>query len=83
LYPVLDPDTSFMRIPFKPHDLTARITPLEGLFVLAHLGVPRVDPLRWTLTLDGLGRHPVANPFSFRTSANAQQDGGRRVGADR
>jgi DMSO/TMAO reductase YedYZ molybdopterin-dependent catalytic subunit len=58
-YPALDPKTPFQRIPFKPHDLTAPITRIEGLFVLAHLGVPHVDPETWTLTIDGPVRRPM------------------------
>ncbi len=44
----------------QPHDLTDRITPTNDLFVLAHLGVPQVDATRWTLSIDGLVRHPLS-----------------------
>jgi DMSO/TMAO reductase YedYZ molybdopterin-dependent catalytic subunit len=55
-YPVLDPKTAFGRVPLKPHELTSPITPMQGLFVLAHLGIPHVDLNTWTLTIDGLVR---------------------------
>jgi DMSO/TMAO reductase YedYZ molybdopterin-dependent catalytic subunit len=42
----------------QPHELTDRVTPARDLFVLAHLGVPQVDPTRWTLSVDGLVRQP-------------------------
>jgi len=58
-HPVLHPDTAFSRIPLKPHELMAAVTPVEGLFVLAHLGIPHVDPDTLTLTIDGLVRHPT------------------------
>ncbi|MEZ0332797.1 MAG: molybdopterin-dependent oxidoreductase [Gemmatimonadales bacterium] len=56
--PILDPSGGFRRIPLQPHQLTKPITPAEDVFVLAHLGVPRVDPATWTLEIDGLVRHP-------------------------
>ena len=43
----LDPRGLFRRIPLAPHLLTADVTPAEDCFVLAHLGVARVDPERW------------------------------------
>jgi sulfane dehydrogenase subunit SoxC len=56
--PILDPSGPFSRIPLRPHQLTQHVTPTRDLFVLAHLGVPRVDPATWTLEFDGLVRHP-------------------------
>jgi sulfane dehydrogenase subunit SoxC len=56
--PVLDPSTPYSRPPLKPHQLTESVTPTQDLFVLAHLGVARVDPATWSLTIDGLVRRP-------------------------
>jgi sulfane dehydrogenase subunit SoxC len=56
--PVMDPSTPYRRLPLEPHRLTAPVTPTRDLFVLAHLGVPRVDPATWTLAVDGLVRRP-------------------------
>jgi sulfane dehydrogenase subunit SoxC len=58
--PVLDPSGPFSRPPLPPHQLTEPVTPTRELFVLAHHGVPRVDPATWTLEIDGLVRHPRA-----------------------
>jgi DMSO/TMAO reductase YedYZ molybdopterin-dependent catalytic subunit len=52
----LDPQGVFRRIPLKPHQLTADVTPVEECFVLAHLGIARLDPERWRLSIGGLVR---------------------------
>lgn len=54
--PVLDPSGIVRRIPLQPHQLTEAVTPTQQVFVLAHLGVPHVDPATWTLEIDGLVR---------------------------
>ncbi|HXA52940.1 MAG TPA: molybdopterin-dependent oxidoreductase [Candidatus Acidoferrum sp.] len=58
-YPVMDPDTPFQRFPFEAHELTEPVTPIQGLFVLAHLGIPHADPETWTLDIDGLVQGPM------------------------
>lgn len=50
----MDPAGGFRRVKSRPHDMADPVTATENLFVLAHLGVPRVDPARWSLTIDGL-----------------------------
>jgi len=57
----MDPAQGVRRIPAAPHQLTGRVTPTAQLFTLAHFGIPRVDPLQWSLTIDGL-----AGPRRFR-----------------
>jgi sulfane dehydrogenase subunit SoxC len=59
--PPMDPAHGVRRIPLQPHQLTDAVTPTEGVFVLAHLGIPRVDPAGWSLTVDGL----VGRPATF------------------
>jgi sulfane dehydrogenase subunit SoxC len=49
------------RIPLLPHQLSDAITPLDQLFVLAHLGVATIDIARWKLEIGGL----VGNPRTF------------------
>jgi sulfane dehydrogenase subunit SoxC len=56
--PVLDPPTMVRRIPLLPHQLTEPVTPTAGVPVLAHLGVPRIDPASWSFELAGLVRRP-------------------------
>ncbi|MGX5736464.1 molybdopterin-dependent oxidoreductase [Bosea thiooxidans] len=52
--PPLDPASGVRRIKLAPHQTTDAVTATDDLFVLAHLGIPRVDPARWSLRLDGL-----------------------------
>jgi sulfane dehydrogenase subunit SoxC len=61
--PVLDPSSGFRRIPLLPHQLSEPITPTPDVFVLAHLGVPRVDISTWRLEIDGLVREPRSYTF--------------------
>ncbi|HZT24294.1 MAG TPA: molybdopterin-dependent oxidoreductase [Pseudolabrys sp.] len=52
----MDPPRTFRRVPLLPHQMRDEITPQRDLFVLAHVGVPRLDAQRWSLTVDGLVR---------------------------
>lgn len=56
---VLDPAGPFARHPLEPHRLVDRVTRTEDTIVLCHLGIPRIVPDAWTLTIDGLVRHPL------------------------
>ena len=47
---------TYRRIPLAPHQLTTHITPVENLFVLAHLGIPRIDAANWRLEICGAVR---------------------------
>ncbi len=55
----LDPAGPYGRHPLKPHQLTDRVTRIEDAIVLCHLGVPRLDPDAWSLSIDGLVRRPM------------------------
>ena len=55
--PPMDPASGVRRIKLAPHSTTDRLTATEDLFAISHLGVPRVDPVRWSLLVDGLVRH--------------------------
>lgn len=44
--------------PLKPHQLIKRITSQHDLFIVAHLGIARVDAGSWRLRLDGLVDRP-------------------------
>src|SRR6185437_3223675 len=57
------PSRTFRRVPLAPHEMFARITPQRDLFVLAHVGVPRIDAKTWALSVTGLVREPAT--FSF------------------
>jgi DMSO/TMAO reductase YedYZ molybdopterin-dependent catalytic subunit len=55
----LDPAGAFGRHPLQPHQLTDRLTRTEDTIVLCHLGVPRIDPDDWSLSIDGRVRRPM------------------------
>jgi DMSO/TMAO reductase YedYZ molybdopterin-dependent catalytic subunit len=55
----MDPPRTFRRVPLLPHQLLSRITPQRDLFVLAHVGVPQIDPEKWTLAITGLVQAPA------------------------
>jgi len=50
----MDPHRTFRRVPLAPHQLLQKITAQRDLFVLAHVGIPRIDPKTWTLGVSGL-----------------------------
>jgi hypothetical protein len=50
----LDPASGVRRVKLRPHDMTEAVTATDDLFVLAHLGIPRVDPAHWSLAVEGL-----------------------------
>ena len=52
------------RIPLKPHQMTAAITPAADMIVLSHLGVPQIAAPDWRLTLDGLVARPLTLAFA-------------------
>jgi sulfane dehydrogenase subunit SoxC len=52
--PPMDPASGVRRVKLRPHETTDAVTATDNLFVLAHLGVPRIDPAQWSLTIDGL-----------------------------
>ena len=61
--PPMDPARGFRRIPMSPHEITAAVTDTKDLFILAHLGIPRVDAAQWSLIVDGLVGRPRTITF--------------------
>jgi len=59
LRPVMEPASGVRHIKLQPHELISPVTATEDLFVLAHLGIPRVDPAQWRLHVDGLVSRPL------------------------
>ncbi|HKP22262.1 MAG TPA: molybdopterin-dependent oxidoreductase [Dongiaceae bacterium] len=55
----MEPATGIRRIKLAPHQTAERVTAVDDLFVLAHLGVPRVDAARWSLAIDGMIERPL------------------------
>ncbi|MBX3502185.1 MAG: molybdopterin-dependent oxidoreductase [Alphaproteobacteria bacterium] len=65
--PPMEPASGVRRIRLAPHQMTTTVTASEDLFILAHLGVPRVDPAHWSLTIDGLvGRQRILTLADLR-----------------
>src|SRR5579872_445902 len=60
---VMDPPQTFRRVPLAPHQLLSRITPQDDLFVLGHVGIPRLAAEHWTLDVTGLVRRSAAFTF--------------------
>ena len=54
----LDPQGPFKRDPLAPHEMRDRLTRTQDAFVLCHLGVPRIERDRWSLTVDGMVERP-------------------------
>ncbi|MGH7031911.1 MAG: molybdopterin-dependent oxidoreductase [Stellaceae bacterium] len=59
----MDPAGYLRRVVHEPHQTTARVTPQSELFVLAHLGIPRVEAARWRLEIAGLVERPAIISF--------------------
>jgi DMSO/TMAO reductase YedYZ molybdopterin-dependent catalytic subunit len=55
----LEPAGPFTRHPLRPHQLVDRVTHTEDTIILCHLGIPRISPDDWLLTIDGLVRRPL------------------------
>jgi DMSO/TMAO reductase YedYZ molybdopterin-dependent catalytic subunit len=54
----LEPQGPFKRDPLAPHRMCDRLTRTQDVFILCHLGVPRIERAQWSLTIDGLVEHP-------------------------
>jgi DMSO/TMAO reductase YedYZ molybdopterin-dependent catalytic subunit len=55
----LDPATAYGRHPLAPNQLIDRVTRTEETIVHCHLGVPRIEPDDWSLSIDGLARRAM------------------------
>ncbi|HKE13530.1 MAG TPA: molybdopterin-dependent oxidoreductase [Kofleriaceae bacterium] len=59
----LDPHHPVLRIPLEPHQLLDRVTRVQDVIVLCHLGVPRIDERDFSLTVDGMVGRPLRLSF--------------------
>src|SRR5262245_27066411 len=59
----LDPQGPFKRHPLAPHMLRDRLTRARDVFILCHLGVPRIERDQWLLTIDGMVERPPTLRF--------------------
>src|SRR5215468_636598 len=60
---MFDPPGPFKRDPLLPHQMRDRRTRVQDLFVLCHLGVPRLETDQWSLTIDGMVQRPRSVRF--------------------
>jgi hypothetical protein len=51
--PPMDPAGGYRRQPLRPHETSIPLTAVQDLLVLAHFGIPRVDPGQWSLQITG------------------------------
>lgn len=47
-------------VPLRPHEMRGAITPSNSLFMLAHLGIVRIDPQGWQVEVGGLVEGPLS-----------------------
>lgn len=57
-HPKMNPDEFYGYLPYAPHHLTERQTPIKNVFSLNHFGVPIVDASEWRLDIGGLVDKP-------------------------
>ena len=62
--PTLSPAGFHRRIPLRPDQMTAAVTPAADVIVLCHLGVPLLTAPDWSLTIDGLVARPMTLSFA-------------------
>src|SRR5881628_1343097 len=67
---VMDPSATFRRL--VPVDrLASPVTPSNDVYVIAHMGIARVDVKPWRLTVDGLVQRPFELDYEALTSLPA------------
>ena len=67
---VMDPQKTFRRL--VPVDrLTSQLTPSDDVYVIAHMGIARVDAAQWRLAVDGLVEHPFELDYDALTALPA------------
>jgi DMSO/TMAO reductase YedYZ molybdopterin-dependent catalytic subunit len=69
---VMDPAATYRRL--VPVDrLAPRITPSDDVYVIAHMGVARVDVAQWRLRVDGLVQRPFELDYAALTALPATE----------
>lgn len=69
---VMDPNTTYRRL--VPVDrLAAPVTPSDDVYVIAHMGVARVDVAGWRLRVDGLVERPLELDYDALTALPATE----------
>jgi sulfane dehydrogenase subunit SoxC len=69
---VMDPNATYRRL--VPVDrLSSPVTPSDDVYVIAHMGVARVDVAQWRLRVDGLVERPFELDYDALTSLPATE----------
>jgi len=67
---VMDPSATYRRL--VPVDrLASPVTPSDDVYVIAHMGIARVDVKPWRLGVDGLVERPFELDYDALTSLPA------------
>ena len=69
---VMNPEGTFRRL-VPVSKLAPRVTPTEDVYVIAHMGIARVDVQRWRLTVDGLVEHPLVLDYDALRALPARE----------
>jgi sulfane dehydrogenase subunit SoxC len=67
---VMDPNTVYRRL-VAVDQLTSPLTPSDDVYVIAHMGIARVDTAEWRLHVDGLVERPFELDYEALTSLPA------------
>src|SRR3989442_6784316 len=67
---VMDPSATFRRL-VAVDRLASPVTPSNDVYVIAHMGIARVDVEPWRLTVDGLVQRPFELDYEALTSLPA------------
>ena len=67
---VMDPAQTFRRL-VPVERLAAPVTPSDDVYVIAHMGIARVDVAQWQLRIDGLVERPFELDYDTLTSLPA------------
>jgi DMSO/TMAO reductase YedYZ molybdopterin-dependent catalytic subunit len=68
----MDPDATYRRL-VPVERLHAPVTPGDDVFVIAHMGIARVDVAPWRLRVDGLVERPLELDYTALTSLPATE----------
>lgn len=69
---LMDPAKTFRRL--VPVDkLASPVTPSDDVYVIAHMGIARVDPAQWRLAIDGLVERPFELDYDTLTAMPASE----------
>ncbi|HEX3176473.1 MAG TPA: molybdopterin-dependent oxidoreductase [Methylomirabilota bacterium] len=68
----MDPGQTYRRLVPVDH-LASRVTPTDDVYVIAHMGIARVDVAAWRLRVDGLVERPLELDYAMLTQLPATE----------